>query len=204
VGRSPAGETLLHIDMQPEIKYIELKSGFSNDGPAWIGLVSYSKSGRTLYFNGRAFQRIGSDRMRGNFYDIESGEEYWFSGVKKNQQDRHWAGNGKVFIENRIAEDYKNLIGINNLDSKQFELVTLIEEPPIARIKDLENESYVKEVSPHDLSFKEPNELTIDQLNSVIDYLSNQESEMKFNKARRSYKNKRKQLEEEIEKRNVL
>lgn len=189
--------------MQPEIKYIELKSGFSDDGPAWIGLVEFSKSGRTLYFDDKAFQSLKGTGIGANYYDIETGDEYWISGIKKNKQDRHWAGNGKVFIENRIADDYKNLIGINNLDSKQFELVTLIEEPPIARIKDLENESYEKEESPHDLSFKEPNELTIDQLNSVIDYLSNQEQTIKYNKARRSFKTSRILFEEELEKRNV-
>ncbi len=190
--------------MQPEIKYIELKSGFSHDGPAWIGLVSYSKSGRTLYFNGRAFQSIGSDRIRGNFYDIESGEEYWISGVKKNLQDRHWVGNGKVFIEERVVEEYKKLVGLNHLDSKLFELVTLIEEPPIDRIRSLENEIPEKKEPLHDLSFKNPNELTIDQLNALVDYLHQQELDMKFNKARRSYKNQRLQFEAEIEKRNAL
>ena len=33
--------------MKSAIKYIELKTGFSDDGPAWIGLVSFSKTGKT-------------------------------------------------------------------------------------------------------------------------------------------------------------
>jgi len=34
-----------------DILYIELKTGYSDNGPAWIGRVRYSKSGRTIYFN---------------------------------------------------------------------------------------------------------------------------------------------------------
>ena len=34
------------------IRYIELKTGFSDRGPAWIGKVVFSKSGQTIYFNG--------------------------------------------------------------------------------------------------------------------------------------------------------
>ena len=30
---------------------------------------------------------------------METGESYWVSGVKKDGQDRHWAGSGKVLIE---------------------------------------------------------------------------------------------------------
>ena len=73
--------------MKSEIKYIELKSNYSHNGPAWIGLVFFSKTGKTIYFNGKAFQRIGSSRIRGNFYDIETMEEYWISGVKKSALD---------------------------------------------------------------------------------------------------------------------
>ena len=32
------------------LKYIELKTGYSDDGPAWIGRVKMSRSGRTVYF----------------------------------------------------------------------------------------------------------------------------------------------------------
>jgi len=39
------------------LKYIEKKTGHSNDGPAWIAKVTVSKSGRTVYFNGLAFRR---------------------------------------------------------------------------------------------------------------------------------------------------
>jgi hypothetical protein len=69
--------------MKPEIKYIELKSGFSDNGKAWIALVSFSKSGKTIYFNGKAFQSLDGNGITANYFDIETNEEYWISGVKK-------------------------------------------------------------------------------------------------------------------------
>ena len=39
------------------LRYIELKSGYNDDGPAWIGYVKLSRSGRTVYFNGRALKQ---------------------------------------------------------------------------------------------------------------------------------------------------
>ncbi len=66
--------------MKPEIKYIELKSGYHDDGPAWTGMVEFSKAGRTIYFNGQAFKGNG----HGSCFDIETNESYWITGVKKD------------------------------------------------------------------------------------------------------------------------
>ncbi len=35
------------------LRYIELKTGYNDNGPAWIGRVKLSGSGKTIYFNGR-------------------------------------------------------------------------------------------------------------------------------------------------------
>ena len=40
-----------------DIRYIELKTGYNDNGPAWIGNVKESKSGKTIYFNDHAFQK---------------------------------------------------------------------------------------------------------------------------------------------------
>ncbi len=40
-----------------DLMYIELKMGYSDDGPAWIGYVKTSKSKKTIYFNNHAFQK---------------------------------------------------------------------------------------------------------------------------------------------------
>ena len=39
------------------LMYIELKTGYSDDGPAWIGYVKTSKSKKTIYYNDHAFQK---------------------------------------------------------------------------------------------------------------------------------------------------
>lgn len=44
--------------------------------------------------------------MGANYFDIVSGEEYWISGIKKNNQDRHWAGSGSVNIDKQFVTSY--------------------------------------------------------------------------------------------------
>jgi hypothetical protein len=84
--------------------YVELKSGYGDNGPAWIGRVRFSKTGRTAYFHGKTLERtIG---IRGNFVDAETGEEYWVSGVKRDGTDRHWAGSGPVAIDADVRAEY--------------------------------------------------------------------------------------------------
>lgn len=125
-----------------DIIYGELKSGYADNGPAWIGRASYSDSGRTIYFNGHAFQSAKGKGIGANYIDIETGDEYWISGVKKNQQDRHWAGGGVVQIDQEVVDDYLALIGMTELDPKSFEVVSLDKDTHTvkARIYELENE----------------------------------------------------------------
>ena len=88
------------------VMYVERKTGFGDNGPARIGRVSFSHSGRTIYYNDKSFQSCGGQGIAGNYFDTETGDEYWISGPKKNGQDRHWAGGGPVAIDNDIAEEY--------------------------------------------------------------------------------------------------
>jgi len=112
--------------MRPELRYIELKTGYTDNGPAWIGMAEFSKSGRTVYFNGKALKNSNTQGISGNYYDIENGDEYWISGVKKNGNDRHWAGGGKIMIDQNIVELYLSLVDFNVLDKNQFELVDVL------------------------------------------------------------------------------
>ncbi|MGE5393958.1 MAG: hypothetical protein ACM3P1_04385 [Candidatus Saccharibacteria bacterium] len=120
--------------MEPQIKYIELKTGYADNGPAWIGKVEFSKSGKTIYFNNHAFKGNG----HGTCSDIETGEIYWISGFKKNGQDRHWAGTGKIMIDKTIVDEYLKLMGLTGLDPKQYILVD-IEKTDKQRFVDIEN-----------------------------------------------------------------
>ena len=86
--------------------YIEAKSGTQKDLPARIGRVTYSKTGKTIYYNGKAFQSLKGSGISGNYYETESGDEYWISGCKKNGQDRHYSEPGKVEIDEDVKEEY--------------------------------------------------------------------------------------------------
>jgi hypothetical protein len=90
--------------------YIELKTGYSDDGPARIGCVTFSKTGRTIYYRDRTLRRIKGGGYAGNYVDVETGEQYWVSGVKKTRQDRHWPGSGPVEIDDDIRDEYRKLI----------------------------------------------------------------------------------------------
>jgi hypothetical protein len=93
-----------------QIMYVELKSGFGDSGPAWISRVRFTKSGRGVYFKDKLLLR-GSG-LSGNFFDEETGEEYWVSGIKKNRQDRHWAGSGAVEVDEDIRSEYEALLAV--------------------------------------------------------------------------------------------
>jgi hypothetical protein len=95
-----------HSGRSPRIMYIERKSGGNDCGPARIGLVTFSKTGRTIYYLGQSFQSCNGQGISGNYFDVESGVEYWISGPKKNGQDRHWAGSGPIEIDDDVIEAY--------------------------------------------------------------------------------------------------
>ncbi len=87
------------------IRYIELKSGFQNDGPAWIAKVERSRSGKLVYFNNRGLQR--ANVSNGNFIDIESGDVYWISGVKTKGSNRIYS-HADILIEEQALESLNN------------------------------------------------------------------------------------------------
>jgi len=188
--------------MKSGIKYIELKSGFSDKEPAWIGLVSSSKSGKTLYFNGKAFQSLKGMGTYANYVEIESGDEYWISGVKKNMMDRHWAGGGKIFVENRILNDYLQVTGTTELDKSAYELVDVETEIPINRINELENTKSIEPKFDESIYIKTPKELTNEEIEFLIIELIEDEKQAIYNKGRRMIKKSRIELETELEKRN--
>jgi len=124
------------------LRYIELKTGYSDNGPAWIGYVTPSKSGRTLYFNGRGLMKLKGQRRDGdggNYVDMETGESFWISGVKRNKEDRHWAGSGKVLIEAAAVSEYLAAIGSKSLDKSHCEITESIVATDIERLSRLAN-----------------------------------------------------------------
>lgn len=59
---------------------------------------------------------------------METGESFWVSGVKKNGEDRHWAGSGKVLVEAAALADYLKAIGAKTLDSYHSPIGSFIDE----------------------------------------------------------------------------
>lgn len=120
-----------------DLMYIELKSGYHDDGPAWIGYVMTSKTKKTIYFNDHAFQKWNGGNS--NYYDIESGENYWISGVKKRESNRHWAGHGKIMIDRRAVEQFLSFVGESTLQKNLFDVVDIEDIFPVERVKQLLN-----------------------------------------------------------------
>ena len=85
--------------------YIESKAtGLT--GEARIGRVSFSKTGRTLYYRGRAFQSLRGAGFKANYYDMATGEEYWISGPRKDGADRLYGEPVPVEIDEDVREEY--------------------------------------------------------------------------------------------------
>jgi hypothetical protein len=85
------------------IMYVEQK-GDQISGPARIGRVRYSKTGKSLYYRGRMFQSQKGSGFKSNFFDTETGEAYWISGCKKDGTDSLYSGT--VEIDEDVREEY--------------------------------------------------------------------------------------------------
>ena len=143
------------------LRYIELKSGHSDNGPAWIAYVEHSKTGRTLYFNGRGLMKLKGQRRGdsgGNYVDMETGESFWVSGIKKNGQDRHWAGSGKVLVEAAAVAKYLKTMKAKILDTSRCEVTDSIRQTDIKRLSQMANSS--GKGWPHDPAEQTPYSFT--------------------------------------------
>ncbi|WP_422058072.1 1-deoxy-D-xylulose-5-phosphate synthase [Sphingomonas sp.] len=87
------------------IMYIEDKSE-SLDGPARIGRVTFSKSGRSIQYAGRTFQSLDGSGFKANYFDVESGDHFWISGPRKDGMDRLYGGSTPVEIDPDVAQEY--------------------------------------------------------------------------------------------------
>jgi len=117
--------------------YIEQKSS-GHSGPAWIGFVEFSKSGQTVYFDNKALKKLKTTGISGNHFDIETGEEYWISGVKKNGEDRHKFGGGKIMLDKNSIAEYLKLVDFEIIEDRKFEIIEF-EATDKSRFTELEN-----------------------------------------------------------------
>ena len=107
---------------KPRIMYVENKGGGMVDspwgfpisseggltGPARIGRVTFSKTGLSMYYNGKTFSRC--EGFKSNYVCAETGERYWISGPKKRGGDALYATNIATQIDEDVREEYWTVI----------------------------------------------------------------------------------------------
>lgn len=133
--------------MKAELVYVELKTGYNDNGPAWIGVPAFSKSKSTIYFNGLALKSLKGSGVGANYFEFQSGDEYWVSGVKVSGQDRHWAGGGRILIDNIAVKRYLTIIGLETLPKNIVPTELKISKPSVEQYN-YENESLSEKAEP--------------------------------------------------------
>ena len=91
--------------MKTRIMNIEYK-GEQLTGYARIGWITFSKTMKSIRYDGKLFKSLKGQGFKSNFYDAETGEEYWISGCKKDGTDRLYNENSSIYIDKGVQEEY--------------------------------------------------------------------------------------------------
>jgi hypothetical protein len=134
-------------------------------GSVWL---NSPKRDKQFIFNGQAFKGNG----HGLCFDIETKETYWITGVKKDGQNRHWAGKGKIMIDKLIVDDFLKRKGWPCLDLSKFELVD-VKRTDKQRFVAFENGS-LQTVSVLD-KYPDLKSLSLEELKKAVEYLRRRE-----------------------------
>ncbi len=89
--------------MRSRVMYIEKLGGLRSRGGR-IGRVYFSQSRRTLHYEGRALQSLKGGGYKANYFDTETGTQYWISGPKRDGNDPLYPG--VVEIDDDVNEEY--------------------------------------------------------------------------------------------------
>jgi hypothetical protein len=87
------------------IMYIERKAG-NFTGPARIGRVTFSKTGATIYYQGKEFRSLKGAGFKANYYDVETRDEYWISGPRQDGCDALYATNVAPEVDADVSDEY--------------------------------------------------------------------------------------------------
>lgn len=108
--------------MAERIMYLQLKTGHNTDrGPAWIVRVRFTRSWRTAYVHGRTLARVtGTARANfdSNFYDVETGEEFWMSGPKRDRTDGRYSTQ-QPHVDEDVRDDYEAFLAGSPLPGRE-------------------------------------------------------------------------------------
>ena len=85
--------------------YIEFK-GEDLIGEARIGKVTFSKSMKSIHYQGKTFETLKGTGFKANYFEVETGEHYWISGCRKDGKDRLYGERLPIFIDEDIQEEY--------------------------------------------------------------------------------------------------
>jgi hypothetical protein len=100
------------------IMFIEQKPGLT--GHAKIGRLTTSATRRTIYYSGRKLQSLNGNGYKANYFNVDTGLEYWISNCKKDGNDTLYPG--IVEIDEDAREEYwtniRKLPG--KINEKQF------------------------------------------------------------------------------------
>jgi hypothetical protein len=91
--------------MKTRIMYIEDKSN-GLTGPARIGRVTMTKLGKTIYYRGRTFRTLRGRGFKSNYYDVETREQFWISGPRRDGRDRLYGERVPVEIDEDARTEY--------------------------------------------------------------------------------------------------
>ena len=86
------------------IVYIENKGDDGIVGPARIGRVTFSKSGKSLYYRGQRFEPLRGSGFKSNYINVDTREYYWISGCKKDGSDALYST--AIEIDEDVREEY--------------------------------------------------------------------------------------------------
>ncbi len=83
--------------------YIEFK-GNDIAGPARIGRVTFSKSGKSIHYKGKTFETLKGRGFKANYFDVDTGDQYWISGCRKDGMDALYSAD--VEIDEDVLDEY--------------------------------------------------------------------------------------------------
>lgn len=116
---------------------------------------------------------------------------------KKNGQDRHWAGTGKIKIDKEIVDEYPELIDSKSIDLNKFELVDIVKTDK-QRFADIENGT-IDSVDVLE-KYQDLHGLSINELEELIVSIKRRESYTNPNNGRKFITIKRLEAEKLLEK----
>ena len=91
------------MTLPSRIMYIESK-GDGITGPAPSAALPSRRAARRFYYRGKRFRSLKGAGFKSNYYEVDSGDEYWISGCKRSGDDRLYSGT--VQIDDDVPQEY--------------------------------------------------------------------------------------------------